>query len=268
MATIFDSTGHSQARGDDRFFLTSAFVFAAIIVAGFSLQLAAGRSTFGAPPLVHAHAVVFMGWVVIYVLQSWFATRGPIALHRRLGWLAVGWVVAMVVLGIAVTLAMVRRGQTPFIFRPAQFLIFDPISLLTFAGFVAAAVSLRRQTDWHRRINFCGMALLLGPAFGRLLPMPLLMPWAWEATVVAVLIMPGIGAFADLRRTGRVHPAFVWGIATIIGSAALTEVLTYSPAGTAIYQHVTAGTPGAAVPPLEFAPPPAGPLITGRHGPM
>ena len=44
----------------------------------------------------------------------------------------------------------------------------------------------------------------------------------------------------------------------------LTEAITYSPVGPALYRVVTAGSPGAAVAPLGFPPPPAGPLMTGR----
>lgn len=263
MATAAFST-QPQERGDDRFFLITAFVMAGIIAAGFSLQLGMGRSSFLSPALVHAHAIVFMGWVVLYVVQNVFAASGSMALHRRLGWIGAGWIVAMVVLGLAVTVAMVRRGQVPFFFRPLHFLVFDPVSVLTFAGLTVAAILLRRQTQWHRRLHFSGMALLLGPAFGRLLPMPLLAPWAWEATTAAVLILPMVAAIADVRRYGRVHPALLWGIATILGSAALTEAITYSPVGAALYRSVTAGSPGADLPPLDFAPPPAGPLITGR----
>lgn len=253
-----------RERSDDRFFLVTSFVMAAIVAAGFSLQLAAGRSTFAAPPLVHAHAIVFMGWVAIYVLQNVFAASNNMVLHRRLGWIAAGWIVAMVVLGCAVTVAMARRGQTPFIFRPVHFLIFDPGTIFTFAGLTVAAIMLRRQTQWHRRLHFSGMALLLGPAYGRLLPMPLLIPWAYEATLAAVMILPLVAAFADIRRHGRVHPALLWGIGAIVGSNILIEAITYSPIGTAIYRGVTAGSPGADVPPLEFPAPPAGPLITGR----
>ena len=70
--------------------------------------------------------------------------------------------------------------------------------------------------------------------------------------------------WSDIRRTGRIHPAWHWGIGTIIASFILVEAVTYSPVGTAIYDRVTAGSPGASVAPLEFAPPPAGPLMTGR----
>ena len=252
-----------QAR-NEFFFLWSAVAMAAVIVAGFSLQLAAGRSSFGAPPMVHAHAIVFMGWVAIYVAQNALVTGESMALHRRLGWVAAGWVVAMVALGTAVTLSMVQRGHVPFFFRPLQFLVFDPASVLTFAGLTVAAIVLRRRSEWHRRLHYCGMAILLGPAFGRLLPVPFLIPWAWEATFVATLIFPAIGVARDLRRTGAVHPAWGWGIGTMVAMLFAVEAITYSPLGTTRYRTVTAGTPGAAVGPLDFPPPPQGPLITGR----
>lgn len=263
MATLVDRP-IAPPKGDERFFLGAAIVMTLVIVGGFSNQLAAGRSTFYSPPLVHAHAIVFMGWIMIYLLQNILVATDRIAIHRRLGWMAAGWMVPMIVLGFCVTLAMLRRGQVPFFFRPLHFLIFDPMSLLTFAGLTGSAIALRNHTEWHRRLHLCGMSMLMGPGFGRLMPMPLLAPWSWEATFAASMLFPIAGVIADLRRTGHVHPAWRYGIATMIGAFVLIEAITYSSVGQAIYHVATAGSPGAAVPPLEFAQPPAGPLITGR----
>ena len=254
----------SSAVGDERFFLRGAIVMTAVIIAGFSLQLSMGRSTFASPLRVHAHAIVFMGWVAIYLVQNILVATDRMALHRRLGWIAAVWMVPMVVLGCVVTVVMVRLGHVPFFFRPLQFLIFDPVAVFTFAGLTTAAILLRRRTEWHRRLHFCGMTILLAPAFGRLLPLPLLQPWAWEAAYAAAILFPLAGAWADMRRSGRVHPAWGWGIGTIVASFALVEAITYSPIGTVIYQRVTKGSPGAAIPPLEFAPAPGGSLVTGR----
>ena len=263
MATIAQQP-IAPVAGDERFFVRAAILMTVTIVAGFSLQFLMGRSTFASPVRVHLHAFFFMGWVAIYLLQNIFVASDRMALHRRLGWVAAFWIVPMVVMGFVVTGAMVRLGHVPFFFRPLQFLIFDPVTLLAFAGLTVAAVRLRRRTEWHRRLHFCGMSLLLGPAFGRLLPLPLLQPWAWEATFAACLLFPIAGMIADVRRSGRIHPAWHWGMATMLGTLVVTEAITYSPLGTSIYDAVTKDSVGASVAPLEFAPAPAGPLMTGR----
>jgi hypothetical protein len=263
MATVLDRP-LSARDGDERFFLYAAAAMALTIVAGFSNQLAMGRSTFYSPPLVHAHAIIFMGWVVIYFLQNLFVATGRIELHRRLGWLAAGWMVPMIVLGFGVTLAMVRRGQVPFFFRPLQFLIFDPLTVVTFAALTGSAILLRRQTAWHRRLHLCGMSMLMAPGFGRLLPLPLLQPFAWESAFAAGLLFPFAGVVADLRYTGRVHPAWRWGIVSILAAFVLIEAITYSRVGDALYQAATWDSPGANVAPLDFGSPPSGPLVTGR----
>jgi uncharacterized membrane protein len=263
MATLARPPLASPA-GDERFFLRSAIIMAAIIAAGFSLQLAMGRSTFASPLRVHVHAILFMGWVAIYLAQNVLVASERIDLHRRLGWVAAVWMIPMVVSGFLVTVIMVRNGTTPFFFQPLHFLVFDPATVTGFAGLTIAAILLRRRTDWHRRLHFCGMALLLAPAFGRLLPLPLLQPWAWEATFVVTLLFPLVGMWSDLRRSGRVHEAWNWGIGAMVAVFAFAQVITYSPLGATIYGAVTKGTPGAAISPLDFPPPPAGPLMTGR----
>jgi len=252
-----------RATSDDRFFLNTALLMAAIIVAGFSVQLAMGRSSFASPLRVHLHAVVMFGWVVIFVAQTALVSSGSLALHRRLGWIGAAWVVAMVVMGFVVTIAIVRNGNVPFFFTPVQFLVFDPVSLLTFAGLTAAAIVNRRRTDWHRRLHLCGTAMLLGPAFGRLMPMPLLAPYAFEATVVAILLFM-LGVMLADRRDGRVHPAWAWGIGALFASTLFTEAVAFGPLGRPLYDAVAAGSRGATVDPYAFAPPPSAPLITGR----
>jgi len=254
----------APAIGDERFFLRAAILMTVIIVGGFSFQYLMGRSTFGAPLRVHLHAFFFMGWVGIYLLQNIFVATGRMRLHRRLGWIAAFWIIPMIAMGCIVTVAMLRAGKVPFFFRPLQFLVFDPLTLFTFAGLTVAAVTLRKRTEWHRRLHFCGMSLLLGPAFGRLLPMPLLQPWAWEVDFAVCMLFPIAGVVADIRRSGRIHPAWNWGMGAMVAAFVLTEVITYSPLGRSLYLAVTRDSPGASVAPLSFAPPPGPPLMTGQ----
>lgn len=253
------NTGLIRAPGGDRVFPGLAIAMVLLAVAGFSVQLATGRSSFDAPLLVHAHAVVFMGWLVIFLAQNLLIATGQVRWHRPLGWLAAIWLVPMLVLGWLVTEGMVTEGRAPFFFRPLQFLVFDPVSLLTFVGLTIAAIVLRRSTDWHQRLHYSAMAILLGPGVGRLMPLPMLTPWAWEATAVVTLLFPVIGMIIDLLRTRRIHPAWVWGLGVQVAMIVAIEAITWSPVGTVLYEAVVAGTPGAAVAPLDFPPPPGPP---------
>jgi hypothetical protein len=100
------------------------------------------------------------------------------------------------------------------------------------------------------------MALLLAPGIGRLVPLPLLIPYAFEATVIGVLLFPIAGVIADIRRRGAIHPAWHWGIAVILGHAAVTELFTHTQVGVPLYKAITAGTPGAGIAPLDLPPSP------------
>lgn len=254
-----------HATGDERFFLRAAILMSVLIVAGFSMNLAMDRSSFASPPRVHAHAILFMGWVVIYLLQNFLAGSARLGLHRKLGWLAALWLVPMVISGLVVTVTMVRNGHVAFFFQPLHFLVFDSLAVLTFAGLTITAILMRHQTLWHRRLHFCSMMILLPPGLGRLLPLPLLQPWAWELAFAASLVFLLASIWLDSRRSGHIHPAWKSGLAVIIGLFIATQALTYSPAGTIIYEGVTRGSPGAAIAPLEFGPPPPGVQITGRQ---
>ena len=232
MTVVANSQPVGRMTGEHRFFLTMAIAMALVIVAGFATNLAMGRSSFAVPLLYHIHAFVFFGWVALYVTQNALVASGSVALHRRLGWLAAVWAPVIALLGIAMTVYSRKRTNS--------------LSVLTFAGLVKAAIANRRRTDWHRRLMFCAMAYLTGPGFGRLLPAPLLIPWAfWVAAFVAPTIFPLIGIVFDFRRNGKIHPAWLWGIGAALTAFVVADLIAYSAPGTAITRAVIAGSPAA-----------------------
>ena len=141
MATAFDSGVPVQGT-EERFFFKLACAIALVMVAGFSFQLAAGRSSFAVPLVYHVHAFVFFGWIALFLTQSFLIAGNNVALHRRLGWLSAIWVPAMIVLGLAMTVASLRRNGGPFFFDANEFMIGNPVGILVFAVLVGAAVSV------------------------------------------------------------------------------------------------------------------------------
>lgn len=238
------------------FFRTTITAMAVVLVSGFVVQLALGRSSFGAPPVVHVHALVFMSWVGITLTQTWLGASGAIATHRTLGRFAVAFSLLLLIMGPMVTIAAVQTGRVPFFFQPQHFLVANPLSMIAFAGLFAAAVALRKQTDWHARLHLGAFALLLGPGIGRLAPMPLLKPYAFEIAELIGLVAPLIGMAWDLRARGRVHPAWWWSIAAIVVALVAARLIAFSPIGAALYAMATAHTPMAGSDGLAFPPPP------------
>ena len=84
--------------------------------------------------LGHIHALLFMGWVAIYLAQSGLVAAGNLNLHKKLGWVAAGWMAAMVLSGFVVTVTMVRNGTVPFFIQPLHYLVYNPVAVCTFAG--------------------------------------------------------------------------------------------------------------------------------------
>lgn len=243
MATVIEQA--RTVRSEERFFLILAWAMALTIVGGFSINLVLGRSTFAVPAIFHIHAFVFFGWVALYLAQNTLVASGNVALHRRLGWIAMAWIPLMVTFGIAMTVVSLRRNGGPPFFDMREFATGNPIALLGFAGLAGTAIMMRRRTDWHRRLMLCAMAGLTGPGLGRLLPMPLLIPFAWWIANLATLIFPIIAVVADRRRHGRVHPALLWGIGVLLGALLLGETIAYTPAGLALTEWMVSGSPGS-----------------------
>ena len=254
MATLAYST--DTDRGEARFFFTMACVMAATIVAGFSFNLATGRSSFSLPWLVHFHAWVMMGWVALYLTQNTLVFRDNLALHRRLGWLSVIWLPAILVMGTLITRWSLQQHGGPFFFDQNEFLISNPAMLLLCVFLAATGVTVRRNTGWHRRLMYCSFAILTGPGIGRLSPNPLLEPYAWWIGGVGLsLIFPAIGMLADKRRYGAIHPAWFVGIGCVVGLQIVCDLVAYSPMGIQFTQWFLAGTPGAARSMQAFLPP-------------
>lgn len=242
-------------QAERRFFLIMALAMALTIVAGFAFNLAMGRSTFAVPAAYHAHAVVFMGWVALYMTQAFTIATGRRALHIRLGKVAYLWIPLMVAMGIVIMVTVARRTGGPFFFAVNEFLVSNVALLLCFGGLALWALRRQRHNGWHRRLMFCAMAMLTGPGLGRLLPMPLFMEWAWTVSFLATLIFPAIGIAADMRRRGHVHPAYWWGIGLYAGTFVVSMLVAFSPIGYAVTEAVIAGTPGAERPMAAFLPP-------------
>lgn len=246
----------SRAGGEERFILIMSVIMVMTVVAGFLTLYLRGISTFAAPWPVHAHAVLFMGWVGFFMLQVWCATKGRVNVHKRLGWIATVYVPVLVVVGALILFRMMRNAAVPPFWTYSYFMVMNLMSLVAFAGLTIAAIVLRKKTRWHRRLMLCGMAALAITAINRLTPDSVLAQYMSLGSALAILLVPLAGMAADWRRDRRVHPAWAWGLAALILTGLTTELVGRTALAGEVVTIITAGSPGARIDPfVQHLPP-------------
>ncbi|MGB7738561.1 MAG: hypothetical protein WBM03_05555 [Steroidobacteraceae bacterium] len=159
--------------------------------------------------LVHLHAVLFTTWVVLLFIQTRLVAARRIDLHRRLGVIAAGMAIVMVVVGVLVALHAVHRGIAPFGMDPHRFLVVPLVAITLFAVLVVAGMRARRRdAQAHKRYMLLGTIALLPPAVAR---------WALllglgPPIVLAVATLFVVPLFVwDWKALGRIHAVTLWG---------------------------------------------------------
>jgi hypothetical protein len=217
--------GTSAEQRERSFFLAMAVFVSAVIASGFLIRIVNGTTTFERPWWVHVHAVSFMAWLALYVLQSLLVVRGSIGQHRALGRAGIVLALWMTAAGVAITAKTVALARAPPFFTPAYFLALDWLNALFFLGLVGWAVHLRRQSDWHRRLMLCATVCVGIPGFARLIILTVPPPDVLKQLLAAALFLTPALTF-DLVTRRRIHPAYVGGIGALLLMGLLVEPIS------------------------------------------
>jgi hypothetical protein len=237
----------SVSEREPRFFFLMACAMAAVVVSGFGANLATGRVSFAQEPwYAHVHAFFFFGWMALYVTQTGLVATGILGFHRRLGWIALFWAPAMVVLGIVLSINAVRNRPLPPDIPVTLILVGNIVKIVIFALLVFVAIGQRRRTDVHRRLLYIATSQLTGQAFGRLATILIPGPSGGLIVAAGVIAFPALGALNDLRLYGRVHWLWWFGMALPLLQMAFGSLFVPSPAGVAFLHLLLDGSPGAA----------------------
>jgi hypothetical protein len=221
------SPGTTEQR-ERRFFLVMAMAIAGTVLLGFGGFIIIGVSHFTAPWWVHVHAVTFMGWIGLYLLQNVLIVRGAIPIHRKVGRFMAVWALWMVIVGTALLgLSIAAHRAPPPFFSAAMLIAMDEINVIVFAALVSAGLWLRRKSDWHRRLMLSATVAIIAPALGRLTVMT--GGFSWRNIILVELAFLAVAMGFDVFNRGRVHPALLWGAAAIGGMGLAAPIVATLP---------------------------------------
>lgn len=208
----------------DRLFYSGiAIVMGLTVFGGFArtyfgpLTVGGPRATLSGGPwtaLVHTHAALFTAWVLLFIVQTALVAGRRVAVHRRMGIAGAILAASMVAAGSLLAIATAARGGSPVGIDPLEFLVIPLFDLALFAGFIIAALVMRRHKEAHKRLMLLAYVNVITAAVARLPGVANLGPPAFFGLAFCFVLA---GAFYDFVSRGRVHRVYwVGGLITLI----------------------------------------------------
>lgn len=236
MNTVVEARALPVARYDRLFYSGIAISMALIVFIGFSqtyylkafgqvpmVTLSGGPMTL----LVHMHAALFTGWVLLFVVQTTLVARHNVAIHRRMGVAGAVLAALMLIVGMLTALKMAARGAAPAGIDPLSFLMIPLSDMLFFGAFAVAALCLRANREAHKRLMLLAYVSIVVAAVARLPGVLPLGPLAFFG-LAFVFVLAGI--VYDLAARRRVHPVYLWGGGVLVLSVPLRLAISQTDA--------------------------------------
>lgn len=221
---------------DRNFFLLYVVLIWTVTIAGFGLEMVAKfvEGTLHYPFIVHTHAVAFVAWLALLTAQIALIRADNLALHRRLGIMAIAMIPLMAVLAVATVIVSktLKYGHpdTSFPFMSVQF-----ANVLASTTLLVAGVTQRRAPAVHKRLMLMGTLVLTEPGIRRVVSYFLhgdfhdgFLPFMVETYGGTILLMLGVGAY-DLATRRRLNPAYALAFSWCLGTQLLATWLFYQP---------------------------------------
>lgn len=206
----------------NRFPLIAAMALAVAIVLGFTRTYYL-RFLSELPPMsviVHVHGLLCTAWLVLHFTQARLIAARNVRLHMKMGIFTALIGVTVVVTGAMVSLAGAALGHAPPGRDPVDFLSVSLGTTFMFALFLTWALVMRRKSEWHKRLMLLTTMVFLVPAIGRL-DRYVVEWWGWNPGILPLIVTSiflGWACVNDVRKRGRVHPAYVIGGAILIAA--------------------------------------------------
>lgn len=213
-----DSSATNQLRKFlcNYFYFTMSFVFAALVLWGFSQTITEHllRASPPRPLLLWMHGAAFSTWIVFYIAQSALVRVKKVSVHRAMGWFGAGLAAVMVVLGVMIAVIMTRFDMVVLHLPEPNVDAFLSVpfgDMLVFGSCVGAAICFKKKPLYHRPLLFIATCHLMDAAVGRF---DYIFNHALFYPVLDGLIV--LGMVRDRIVDGRINKVYVYALPAII----------------------------------------------------
>jgi uncharacterized membrane protein YozB (DUF420 family) len=185
--------------------------------------------------IVHVHALIFVGWLVLLTAQVLLIRSQRVDLHRRMG-LAAAWLIPVMVIIALATAWTVQQQNERLGIHHSQFISINLTDMLGFATLAGMGIMLRRDSSAHKRLMLLSTLYLSTAGFARLWILTLGQGgtdsfWGFflAYNLGGDILIAMVGAY-DLVTRGRLHPAYMLGGGWVLANELAAAWLYFNPA--------------------------------------
>ena len=224
-----------RGSGERRLYTWAAAVGLLTMFAGFAPTFYLKGVLGGAPDLDTMrmiHGAVMTTWFTLFLVQARLVAAGRTDIHRKLGTAGIVVAAAVVGMGMALAIASARTGFSPVPEIPALVFLVMPVGeMFVFTVLFAAAIALRKRSDYHKRLMLLASVAMLAPAFARLPTAAIGLSGPPVFFALTDIVILGCIAY-DTTKNRRLHPAFLAGLVFIVvvqfGRLALSQTQAWT----------------------------------------
>ncbi|RIV90467.1 hypothetical protein D2V17_04455 [Aurantiacibacter xanthus] len=218
----------SRFRPSFHFWLVLAMCF--FVFAGFGLHsaLPALQGRFPpAPPVVHLHGLVFVGWMLLLLAQTSLVCAGNVKLHRSLGMWGIAHATAVLLIGLLIQLVASRAGMDAGRDPGTDGLYLGVLAVIAFGVLFTAAIRNRQRPMVHRQAICFAMLPVLPPGVNRfwfnVLALDDPIPTFW--LYLTLWTMAGALLVYEWRSSGRINGWSLFGAGWIFAQGMVHEAV-------------------------------------------
>lgn len=215
-------------QSDHRFYLGMGIFMTLLVFLGFwrTYFQPLLNGTYEGSLVLHIHAIVFLSWMAVYLLQSTLVIKRRTPIHKRVGRRSMYLGALMFVLGLAVSVLLVQRflseGRVNTVAAGVWAASEPYVDIIQFAILLSLGFTNKKNPSIHKRYMLLTTIAILPAATARM--GYLIGPWSME---LFFLLFTALILIHDWRIHGKIFKANIIGLLILLPRALLATLLKF-----------------------------------------
>lgn len=162
--------------------------------------------------IIHIHATIFLGWMVVLITQTSLVARNKTPTHMKVGRYGFALGILVLLMGLTITFRSYQQMVSEGTATPFTFLWAPLVDMIEFSTLLVIGFTYRSRPEIHKRMMLFATVAILHAATG--VRMDYLLG-AWTTEIMFAILVALIYGH-DLYTKGRVHRASLIGTLIVL----------------------------------------------------